>query len=284
MLYDRRSKLEFYGLGIVLYDKPLVTNDIIVTPMEELNLIDGDLRDWLVKYDITLPDINGEGKTSSIQMEAKLKCKWLPLSSDGNKQSAPDVVRNETVLILKFGDDDVYYWTTLFYEPHIRRYEHSVYRWGNKGTPLSDYDAKSSYWIEISTHKKHIWFRTNYDDGVPPSGDVCGNLVGDHGCDDCGGSEYPGTEKVIYEFKFDLIDGTFTLVDDKQNIIKLFSLIPKIEIKTKDVYIDGNVNISGALKVQKTIGTATGILSPSCCCTCSDPPSGFPVTADLIFK
>jgi hypothetical protein len=60
--------------------------------------------------------------------------------------------------------------------------------------------------------------------------------------------------------------------------------VPKIEIKTKDVFIDANVNISGVLKVTGTIGTGAGILAPSCCCTCPDPPPGFPVAAELIFK
>ena len=269
MLRDRKSKLSWYGLAVVLVDKPADTYEIIVTPMEEMNLLDGDLNKWEVKYDIALPDINGNTKSSGVKLDAKLKATWLPFSTSGNKKSAPDVVKNETVLLYRYADEDKYYWDVIFYEPKIRRLEHCVYTWGNKTAPLVEYDESSSYWFKVSTRDKYIWLHTSKDD--------------------------KGSEAATYDIKIDTKLGEVTLVDNHQNWIKLFSTQRKIDIKTKTFNVDvsqmnvsGNVHIGGHLKVKGTIGTGSGILSPSCCCTCRDTPSfpgnDFAQTAEMIFK
>jgi len=254
MVRDRLSRLKFYGLAVVLFDKPPVTYEIIVTPMEELNLLDGFLPTWEVKYDISLPDVNGETKSSSVTLDAKLKAIWLPLGTDDNKKTAPDVIKNETVMIYRFGDEDTYYWTTLFYEPKIRRLEHCIYTWSNKTAPLVEYDEYSSYWLKVSTRDKYIWWHTTIDD--------------------------KGTEAATYDIKVDTLLGEITVVDNHNNWIKLFSVPRKIDVKTKTLNLDipqvnisGNVHIGGELRVAGSIGT-----NPSF------PGHDFSQVAEMIFK
>lgn len=49
-----------------------------------------------------------------------LKAKWLPLGHSNRLKAAPDLVKNETILLFKFGDVDEYYWTTIFREVELR--------------------------------------------------------------------------------------------------------------------------------------------------------------------
>lgn len=171
MLQDRESKLKLYSLGIVIITKPRGTDYIEVSPIEDLPLVDGLIEDLKYKYDVTLPDAKGKAVSSKVEGNNILKAKWIPFGHS-NRMSAPDVVKNETVVIFRFADTDEYYWTTIFREPSIRRLETVLYAYGDLPIGLTPFDKDSSYWAEVSTHDKYIQVHTSKSDGEPYEYDI----------------------------------------------------------------------------------------------------------------
>lgn len=171
MLQDRESRLKLYSLGIVIETKPRGTDYIEVSPIEDLPFADGLIADIKYKYDVTLPDAQGIARSSKIQGNNQLKAKWIP-HGHSNRMTAPDVVKNETVIIFRYADTDEYYWTTVFREPNIRRLETVLYAYGDIPSGLIPFDKDSSYWCEVSTHDKYIHVHTAKSDGEPYEYDV----------------------------------------------------------------------------------------------------------------
>lgn len=173
MLIDRESRFVFYSLGIVVNDKPKDSTEIDVTPIEEITNIAVPFKDYKPKYSVELPDATGVKKKSTVTGTATIKAKWLPLCNS-NRMTAPDVIKNETVMIFRYSDTEDYYWNTMFLEPNIRRLEKVRYAFGNKDKPLEQWDGNSSYWVEVSTRKDEKWIKvhTSTNDGEKAGYDV----------------------------------------------------------------------------------------------------------------
>lgn len=168
---ERTSGLKLYSLGIVVEDKQRGSMLIKVNPVEELNLFNGPMDKHSVKHEVNLPNVKGVSKSEKIEGGSYIVAKWIPYGHS-NRLSAPDVIKNETVLIFRFGDTHEYYWTTVFSEPKIRRLETVLYGFGNKKVPLDPWDKESSYWFEVSTHDKYIKLHTSKSDGEPFEYDI----------------------------------------------------------------------------------------------------------------
>ena len=164
MLKDRQSKLVHYGIGIVVEDKPRKSDIVKITNIEEFPYTDGKLIDNKEELKHELPDKKGIPRKSSATRDLIIEATWLG-GYDSNRITAPDVIKNETVDIYRYADTQEYYWRKRGREPGIRRLETVCYMYGNLQAPLKEWDKRSSYWQEFSTHDKHIVIQTSKSDG-----------------------------------------------------------------------------------------------------------------------
>lgn len=165
------SGLRFYGIGIVTKNKPRNTDFIMVAPIEKVSGGKGRLADVENVFEVDSVDVNGIVSKEKVTGEAHIKAKWFPLS-EGNRQTAPDVIEGETVRLWKYGNEDEYYWQTMYREPGIRRLETVLYCYGNLASGNTAWTKETSYWHEISTHDQHIWWKTTQSNGESFSYDI----------------------------------------------------------------------------------------------------------------
>lgn len=176
MAEDRKSLLQAYSLGIVITDKERGSDYIEVVPVEEMSLEDGKLSDQKREYRVTAPDAKGVKKTEVLQGGNHIRAKWL-LHGNSNRISAPDVVKNETVEIYRYGDTDKYYWAQCMREPSLRRLEIVHYAYCNIPKGLVPFDRDTSYWTEVDTVNKFIQVHTAKNDGEPFAYDLVINAA-----------------------------------------------------------------------------------------------------------
>ena len=222
MLKDGSSYLKLYSIAIVVEDKKRDSDEILVFPVEEMPFSEGKISEIKKKYNHSLPNVSGKPIQSNIESSVTLKAKWINLG-DSNRNTSPDVIKNETVILFQFGDTNEYYWTTIFREPGIRRQEVVCYMFGDLKEPLKKWDKESSYWLEYNTVDKHIHLHTSNSDKEP----------------------------FIYDIKIDTLNGNILIKDDAKNSILFDSKESKITIDIdyyvvnarKDVEINGIDNI-----------------------------------------
>ena len=251
---ERKSSFEFYSLGIVAKNKERNSPFIKVVPIEEMSLASGRSEKVVVKtsqngqsnvfrkedkntdtidkqtteYQVEIPDHKGVNRAQKLTGEMMIVAKWLAFGQS-NRFTAPDVCAGETVMLFKVADTDEYTWTTIGNEANIRRQETVCYVFGNIPSGTKVFDRDSSYWIEVSTHDKHIKVHTSRNDGEP----------------------------FAYDFTLDTKRGTFTINDNAGNVLELDSnqgrlsgkLVTEVDITTPLTKFSNDVEIGGNLKV-----------------------------------
>lgn len=199
------SMLHKHSQGIVAVNKPLDTDIVEITPIEDLNMIDGDITDNLEKKEKKGKDYYGGSFESSVDMSITIKARWLPLGGS-NRLTPPDVRRGEEVMIYRFGDSEQFYWTTLEYARKLRKLETVVLGIsatkdeGAEGTP------ENMYYIEFSTHKKLIHMHTSKANDEP----------------------------FMYDIQLNTEEGYLLITDDIGNLINLDSKNVRIELTNSD--------------------------------------------------
>jgi hypothetical protein len=158
------SKLRFYSLGIVAANKPTNTKIIEVYPSEELPMVNGFLDDNKDTYTAQGVDASGQDYSTKVQMGNTIKAQWVPFC-DSQRMTAPDVRRGERVVIYQFGDADKYYWTTWENDNKLRKLETVIWAFSGTKNESDDLTADTSYFFEVSTHKKLVTFHTSQADG-----------------------------------------------------------------------------------------------------------------------
>lgn len=165
------SNFHFYSMGIVAANKKLDSHFIEVIPVENSPYLDGELKDHFTEYKAEGKDYSeGEWK-SKADVTLSVRAKWLPICN-GNRRTSPDVRRGEMVMIYRFGDVDEFYWVDFLQDKHIRRLETVLYSFSNNREENKEDDADSTYYFEVSTHKKYVHLHTSKNDGEPFSYDV----------------------------------------------------------------------------------------------------------------
>lgn len=232
---SEESQLRLYSLGIIVEDKVVGSDIVMVSPIEVLNIqSNGPIIDNTTKFEGTLKNVSSKSFSTEISSANYLKAKWLSLGCS-NRITAPDVVKNETVCLFKFGDVDEYYWTTIFREVELRRQEVVLYAFSNLKSGIHPFDKTTSYWLEVNTKNKSVHFHTSMNDG----------------------------EYTEYDIKINTKEGTFLLTDKKGNKLLLESKKDKftistnneidcqagkvINLKAPDINIEGNVKIKGSV-------------------------------------
>jgi hypothetical protein len=252
------SKLTFYSLGLVAANKDLKSHVIEVSPVEDFPMLNGEVTDNIEKYKTSTQDSQGSVKNIEVNTTASVKATWLPINNS-NRKTSPDVRRGETVVLYKFGDSDKYWWNTLFDDGKLRRLETVVYAFSNNSKENVEDTAESTYYLEVSTHRKLMHIHTSKNDGEP----------------------------FAYDVQIDAKNGVITITDDADNFIVLNSkdrrlilhnadgsildvnkkvidmfAIDKINLKSNQVNVNAeSINVTGGNVI--VTGSAITVSSPN---------------------
>jgi hypothetical protein len=161
--HPQKSQLRFFSMGVVAANKALSSKTIEVTPIEHLPFVNGQLTDTGTAVQAQGTDVNGAQYSTQVASSVTVQATWLP-EGDSNRQTAPDVRRNEYVKLYQFGDADVYYWTTSGL-PAQRKLETVVHAYSGSSDESADLDASNSYYKEVSTHTGAITWHTSKANG-----------------------------------------------------------------------------------------------------------------------
>lgn len=223
------SNLRRYSLGIVAANKALDSDLIEVVPIEEMNFVDGQLSDNVKPYEASGTDSQGQAYQHSLDTTVSVLAKWIP---DGisNRATPPDVRRGERIQIWQYGDQDKYYWSTLFYEPDLRKLETVIFTFSNTRDESAKSTPDTTYYMEVSTHRKHITLHTSKSDGEP----------------------------FVYDIQLDTANGFLLIKDDIGNYVQMDSKNVRIELKNADgSWIDMNrkvINITAPDTINMKAG------------------------------
>jgi phage baseplate assembly protein gpV len=199
------SKLRFYSYGIVAVNKLLKSKEIEVTPVEELPMLDGELTSQSNDYKSKAVNAQGAAYETTTKTTVTIKAAWLPLGGN-NRITAPDVRRGEAVMIYQFGDADKYYWNTLKEDMKLRKLETVIFAFSATKDETKDTTDNTTYYFEVSTHKKLVHFHTSKADGEPFG----------------------------YDLQINTKDGYITITDDVGNYFYLSSADRQLTMKNVD--------------------------------------------------
>ena len=199
------SKLKIYSLGIVAKNKALDSHKIEVTPIEDLNMVDGEITDHGIEQTSKGIDKSGATYETKVSSSNTIEATWMPLGSP-NRHSAPDVRRGEYVVIYQFGDADKYYWVTFKDDLTLRKLETVIYAFSGTPDESKGLSAETHYFLEISTHKKLIHFHSSKANGEP----------------------------FVYDVQINTGEGFILIQDDIGNFFTIDSKERRIELKNTD--------------------------------------------------
>ena len=198
-----KSKFKLFSLGIVTEDIEEDHLFVTVYPIEVINDYNGKINDTEI-IQIKSVDINGDNKNIIINKQVKLNCKWLPIDTP-NRLTPPNVCKGETVGIYKYGESDVYFWSTIYNELDLRKREKATWVFSNKGKQDATLLDKV-YFFTIDTINKFIRLHTDDSDG----------------------------EFTSYDMEINTEDGVFTFQDGLGNMIELDSQVNILKLVTEN--------------------------------------------------
>ena len=230
---ERLSGLKLYSLGIVVEDKAVGSDQVVVYPVEELPTVYGDISK-VQQNKASLPNAQGTVKTSQAQSQNTIIATWIPFGHS-NRMTSPDVVKNETIAIFRYMDTSEYYWTTIFREPSLRRTETVVYAFGNIPTGITAFDSNTSYWYKVDTKNQIAQLHT-----AANNGEACG-----------------------YDIIINTAQGTFTLQDTLGNNIVLNSPNGELDVNINKKVTVNTVDVVVNAKNSTTVNTTTSTINAS---------------------
>lgn len=218
---DSDTGWKVYGYGSVAIDKPEGTNIIEVFLKDKMYASEGDIAET---KDLTVTTTNNENivKTENISTKKTVPARWAAINQP-NRSSSPDVRKNETVLVYRYGTNDDYYWDKIFTEYNLRGKEHVSFAFKNTDD-LVDINIDNCYFLTFSTKHKFIQLHTATNDG----------------------------EKVGYDIVLDTENSILTTIDTRENQMVLKSLEDdytittnkKINLNTQEVTINATTSIT----------------------------------------
>lgn len=204
---------KFYSHGKVVEHKKDNANEIEVIPLEKQPFQSGAMVSDVVTTKSSGVDSKGVAYSASSDTSKSITATW---KGDGtNRTTAPDVRRDDEVMLYTYADTEKYFWTCEDADTSRRRNEHVQHRYsGTTDESTKELDDTNSYSqtmspklgvIDLSTSKSNGEVTThkmqmNSKDGVAVFADGDGNFIQ---------LEYKG--KITITNK----DGTYIIEDGK---------------------------------------------------------------------
>lgn len=190
-------------IGICVEDKEFTSRVLKVHLRELLPFVEGEVEDDdSVEAYSYIDDESGNVVDGEITVSNHITAEWFGMSS--NRVFPPDVVLGEQVLVMKYSDEDIYYWVSLGRDDNMRRLE--ILRHAVSDSVEYDrlLDDDNTYYVEMDTKfTKRIRIVTSKSDG----------------------------EDYRYEIIIDAKNNFLALHDDAGNEIIIESDIPRIKLK-----------------------------------------------------
>lgn len=272
-IQKQSSKLVPYSLGIAANNKKVGSDILLVTPIEALTMLDGEIASSPHNKRAQGVDASGDVYQTTVTQDLAIQCTWYPVSNS-NRRTSPDVRRGERVMIYRFADRNEYVWQSLGMDDHLRKLETVVF--SISGTPDESIDGtlpENSYFVEMSTHNGSITVQTSKQNGEFSSYAIQidaknGKIIA---ADALGNKIVLDSAETLIELTN--ADNTTVQLDKQKILLKAEQSITaeageKIHIKTKhfivdadkssfskDIEVGGQSKFGGAMK-------ANGITSP----------------------
>lgn len=200
-----------------------------VTPIEDLSMLNGEIRSNPEELQASGEDTTGKAYTSSVVVDNVVEATWAPFLT--NRVTAPDVRRGERVLLWRSGDADKYYWSTMGLDDNLRKLETVIFAFNaSKDESQQELDLDNCYYFEVSSHNKSITLQTSSSNGEP----------------------------FKYTAQFNLEEGAFLIEDDVGNSFELDSSENRLTLENADnSFVElkaGKIAINANEEVSLTVG------------------------------
>ena len=156
------NKIVEHYYGMVAENKPLSTNNILVSPSQRTPWLSGDMQSNVRSLSVETTDAQGNKVTASTNTDITHEATWLP--TDSSWTTAPDVQRGEIVEIIRFADKNQYYWRERGDGIAKRRLETKRLMISGSST-AGDPSEATHYMVEVSGHKGSINISTPMANG-----------------------------------------------------------------------------------------------------------------------
>ena len=192
--------------GICCEDKVRNSRIAKVYIRELLPFVVGELADNDGIESFTyIDDVTGEKVSEEVVTSNHITAEWLGL--DTNRVFPPDIVRGEQLLVVKYSDEDLYYWLPMGRDDRLRRLELHRIAVSDDQSVDKDLDDENTYFIELDTlYNKRIRIVTSKADD----------------------------EDFRYEIVIDAKRNFLSLSDDDNNEIIIESDIPRVKLRNHD--------------------------------------------------
>lgn len=220
-----KSQLHLYSLGILAANKPLRAADgsyneeIEVVPIEVSMMVDGQLTDDKTTLSAAAQDSSGAAYSVEVDTSNSIKATWMS-SGRGNRLTAPDLRRGDTVEIWRFADTDKFYWKE-YGDMNKRRLETVVTRFSATKDENATLGPDNSYHVEISTHEKQLTLHTSQAND-----------------EFCGFDIQLNTDQGFLQIQ-DTVGNSFTFNSSENQIEMLTADGGHFNLISKSLYIDG---------------------------------------------
>ncbi|QDB71178.1 virion-associated protein [Serratia phage Moabite] len=199
--------------GIVAENKPLTTNNIMVWPVEIAPWMQGAIRSNPQTLEIEGKDSRGNPVHVKTFTDTVIEAEWR--GTDSSWTTAPDVQRGEVVELIRYADQNKYYWRERGDQINLRRGETKrLMVSGNLSANGEAPNPDTHYMLEISGHGKGITISTSQANGEVAKYHV--NISGGNGLisigDDQGQELYLNTR----EKRVRMVNSDGTLVEIKE--------------------------------------------------------------------
>lgn len=245
MQQPEKSGMSFYSIGYLAENKALGSPIILVTPVETIPMLDGEIKSQQTPLEDAGVDSTGASYNVKVSSNNAVEAKWLPFGS--NRMTAPDVRRGERVMLWKYADAEQLYWTDLGMDAHLRRLETVLLSIsGTQDESTTALDPDNTYYLEVSSHNKSITLRTSQKNG----------------------------EFTRYTFQFNLADGAVTLADDLGNFFEMDSAETKLTLQNvegtmfsldkQDIIGNApkNIDLTAGAMFRVTVGGSVFTMTP----------------------
>lgn len=208
------SKLRFYSIGVAAEDNDTGRWGIRVSPLEQLNFMDGEINADVVTIDSSGIDAGGQTYADQVDTANSFMATWIGIG-ESNRRTAPNVVVGEQLILFTYADTGEYFWTPRNQSRALRRLETAVFAFSaSPAAGAKELNDDNSYIVEISAHQKRLTLSTSKANG----------------------------EVAAYTFQLNGGEGLAILSDDMNNEIAIHSTGNRISLINADnteFHLDG---------------------------------------------